>query len=243
MAGKRKAAEADVNSEEGRMTRSSYKFCETIDVLVGPEKKRFGVPKKVLRDRSGFFDRAMRFNETNGNGDKPIELADEEPVNFDLYLFVVYKGSFACTTPDLDRDDWLLRGLVNTYVLADKIQDPDAADVLIDMILEHITEDDAVTALETVFEAWDMAPDKSTLRLLLLDDLVIGRKPEWLRYWLASEKYIPGDLACAIGQKYAALAVDMKLDFGEYQLRAKVAGTYHNGSDLHLDFTASVKRP
>ncbi|KAK5710632.1 hypothetical protein LTR17_018807 [Elasticomyces elasticus] len=251
MAGKRKATEADIDSEGGRMTRSrtantpgpevvveedeGLTFADTIDVLVGPEGRRFGVPKHLVQLGSGFFDGAIRFNEQNKKGDKPIELIDDRPK---------HSTNISTVEVDLATDEWFLQGLVNTCVLADKIRDQRAADKMIGKILNHVLTLKPESA--ALLEAWNLAPQKSTLRQLIVDVFVIEQQPEWVKYWLDSEDF-PGDLARAIGQRYAALAIDMQADWLErtrdHRLRFANEEDYYRDSELNLDFARSVERP
>ncbi|KAK5679881.1 hypothetical protein LTS10_007829 [Elasticomyces elasticus] len=224
MAEKRKATEADIDSEGGRMTRS-----RTANTP-GPEE--------VVEEDEGF-------NEQNKKGDKPIELIDDLPETFDQYLHVLYSLSFETRVEvDLGTDEWFLQGLVNTYVLADKIRDQRAADKMIGKILNHVLtfKPESVALLE----AWNLAPQKSTLRQLIVDVFVIEQQPEWVKYWLDSEDF-PGDLARAIGQRYAALAIDMQADWLErtrdHRLRFANEEDYYRDSELNLDFARSVERP
>ncbi|KAK5701909.1 hypothetical protein LTR97_004727 [Elasticomyces elasticus] len=259
MAGKRKAAEADVNSKGGPTTRlkmtkvpghqavaDSLRFTDTIDVHVGPDKTRFSIPKALLRFSSKFFDGAIRFNEQNKNGDKPIELIEEDPFTFDLYLHTLYSIKFGVMEEETAEamDEWFMQYVVEVYVLAIFLQDERAADTIMHEALSHVI--GCRPRPETKIEVWKRTPDKCTLRHLLVDSFVFEMKPEWLRYYLDADNF-PGDLARAIAQRYAALAVDKPLDWltriTEHRLLYLDYEAYSRGDDIDRAFSGPVEQP
>ena len=128
-----------------------YDFTQTFDVLVGPEKKRFTVYHDMMTDRSGFF-KAARSSRWTDDPRTPTDLTDHDPEDFANYLQLVYGGG--CIPPDEELTQYVKDGtpearssaayrlyndhyeaLFKLYILADKLEDLKAANLVMDEIL------------------------------------------------------------------------------------------------------------
>ncbi|KAK5717558.1 hypothetical protein LTR17_016001 [Elasticomyces elasticus] len=217
----------------------SLTHAATIDVLVGPIARRFGIPKNLIRSRSGFIDAAIRFNEQNKTGNEPIELLRDIPSIFDQYLHVLY-------SQDLDRpedqedDEWLINGLIKPYRLANKLHDQVSADTLIDKIAAHTQDSDLkqLTA-ENLIRAWELAPPESTLCNVLVDSVILQLAPVNINYYLSARDF-PRDFALEIARKLAATAAGLRAEWTD-QLSdsfdaSRTAGAYHRSGTIDQKF-------
>ncbi|KAK5710631.1 hypothetical protein LTR17_018806 [Elasticomyces elasticus] len=217
----------------------SLTHAATIDVLVGPIARRFGVPKNLIRSRSGFIDAAIRFNEQNKTGNEPIELLRDVPSIFDQYLHVLYSQDLV-RPEDQEDDEWLINGLIKPYRLANKVQDQVSADTLIDKIAAHTQDSDLkqLTA-ENLIRAWEMAPPESTLCNVLVDSVILQLAPVNLNYYLSARDF-PRDFALEIARKLAATAVGLRAEWTD-QLSdsfdaSRTAGAYHRSGTIDQKF-------
>lgn len=120
---------------------SSLNYFDDVQVLVGPEKKRFMVYKEEICSRSSFFQARCsgRWNKPTGEP-KPIDLTDEEPSTFNLYLRVLYSGKveFDDIEEPLPGEEGIPQHsrercrMAKAYILADKLQDLKSCNILID---------------------------------------------------------------------------------------------------------------
>lgn len=166
-----------------------HDFSRSFDVLVGPEKKRFSVVHDILTARSGFFE-ASRSARWKKDSSIPTDLSDHDPQEFSDYLALIYTGDLSCSDATLsqwyiencpDEDErWAeigtahveyLQNLASLYVLADKLDDPVSANLIIDKFVKIY--DDSGNILLPSLATWiyEHTPPKSPLRNVVLDTL------------------------------------------------------------------------
>lgn len=135
-------------------------FTNHVEVLVGKEKKSFMVHKDVICARSSFFEAACSARWTR-SPQKPIELLEESVKHFDIYLNIVYNSTVDAALPEEEgltsEDPEIVSRLVATYILADKLGDIEAANIIIDEIIRETEktkwlpdESDITIAVETL---------------------------------------------------------------------------------------------
>ncbi|KAK6430829.1 hypothetical protein LTR95_013014 [Oleoguttula sp. CCFEE 5521] len=106
---------------------------KTFEVLVGTggHQKRYTIHDDNVVHRSSFFRSAR--SSPWCNGAKPVDLTDESPHNFEIYMHCVLTGEVDITT----FDNGALRYIeyFETYALADKLGDLEVANVVIDSLI------------------------------------------------------------------------------------------------------------
>ena len=135
------------------------------------------MPKAILLSRSPFFKAACSERWENNEVTKAIELPEDDPAVFGFYLHCVYKDIVNVRDTDelLDGEDGLdasskmtLR-MVETYSLADKLMDCRTANLVIDNLIEQMTEDGKIPGGYAINAAFDSTTDSSPLQRLMVD--------------------------------------------------------------------------
>lgn len=165
-----------------------YDFSQSFDVLVGPEKKRFSVPRDILIERSGFFE-AARSPRWKQDPSDPTDLSDHDPQEFSSYLEIVYTGKLSysddklaqwygegchqdqyeqVSTARCRREQWL----AILYVLADKLQDPLSANIAMDNFLDAHNKARMVLDPSLIRYVYGHTPPESPLRHVVRDTMV-----------------------------------------------------------------------
>lgn len=171
---------------EGHITKNRrYDSTQTFHVLLGPEKKRFTVYHDMLTDRSGFF-KAARSSHWTEDPQTPTKLTDHNPETFTNYLQLIYGGG--CIQPDEELTQYAktrerifdtarllfthYKALSKLYVLADKLEDLESANVIMDAIL--LFGDEYARLLHPALTKFvhDSTPPDSPLRNIVRDTIV-----------------------------------------------------------------------
>lgn len=112
-------------------------------MLVGPQQKRFTIHKHIISARSTFFESAFSGRWTEASNSKTIELPEHDVNIFDIYLRCVYNNNVKIRAEiDIlgDNDNKhaaLEKQLIRAWILADKLGDVAAANLLIDEMISH----------------------------------------------------------------------------------------------------------
>ncbi|KAF1362452.1 hypothetical protein EJ07DRAFT_77735, partial [Lizonia empirigonia] len=165
----------------------SFDAAATVAIQVGSATNRraFLVHKSILTARSEFFCRALN-GSWKESETKTVDLTEDVPETFDLYLNLVYKNQLPVATLDKDKLcalDWPnfskyigkeYRTLVDLYVLADKIQDIQAKNEALKAILQisHIRNHEGrwfTLPLVAIRKIYDCTPQGSSARSLCID--------------------------------------------------------------------------
>jgi hypothetical protein len=163
-------------------------YSHGFDVLVGPEKEQFYVHHGVLVIRSGFFE-AARSPDLLDDPHAPTELSEYDAEEFSDYLHLVYTG--AIVLPDGEVSKWIEQRapgtgldtvgdavsshfsvLVKLYVLADKLQDPKSANLIMDGIVEFCKDCNAIPTHGLKKGIYELTPPGSPLRTLIRDLMI-----------------------------------------------------------------------
>ncbi|KAF2660741.1 hypothetical protein K491DRAFT_774638 [Lophiostoma macrostomum CBS 122681] len=167
-----------------------------VEITVGSEKKEsFCVHKNLICERSAFFANALKPEWVKANG-KKIELQDDDPEIFSLYLQLLYTDKLPVKgreTPkssdnlkkssDREHDDfWRSKDaeciqICQLYILADKLQDVTSKNTVVDAIIELLQEievlEDADLGpfldFDVINRVYDGTPESSPLRRLMTD--------------------------------------------------------------------------
>ncbi|KAK3673039.1 hypothetical protein LTR78_007150 [Recurvomyces mirabilis] len=105
-------------------------FEDTLNILVGPAKKSFQVPKNLLCERSAFFKAACG-GRWQQEGTGIISLPEDCPNFFSAYLQILFRNEVTLSSDG----GATIRGLSSVYVLADKLCDLVAANLVMDAIV------------------------------------------------------------------------------------------------------------
>jgi hypothetical protein len=174
---------------------------------VGGERgESFWVHKDLISSRSDFFANALK-REWMKVKDRKIELPDDEPKIFALYLQLLYtdklpvkeieslrkSGDSGDSSDNDDSEYWKLKDaecleLCQLYILADELQDVTSTNTVIDAILgvfkEMVDMDDGDLGpfldFEVIKLVYDSTPMLSPLRQLMADHWVHRANKFWL---------------------------------------------------------------
>lgn len=172
-------------------------FTEEVEVLVGPEKKRFTPHKEIVCARSTFFKAACSERWNDSTGMKPIELPEDDPDTFDTYLYCVYKdevdvGDLLVARPgEGDGGKRMIARLggrlVTTYLLADKLGDVVTANLVIDKIMKLRDEEFLLPGGRATAIVSQATHSTSPLRRLFIDLYVLVASRAATQYILDRE--------------------------------------------------------
>ncbi|USP73218.1 hypothetical protein yc1106_00492 [Curvularia clavata] len=121
--------------------RAPHKTCmlDTVAIRVGTEGSMYTVHSAVLRKRSNFFASAMKPEWSGSNPSRPpIDLTDEDPAIFEIYVHWLYFRVLPTTAEDLDNTevDFEFCTLSKCYVLGEKLMDTAFKNAIIDAFTE-----------------------------------------------------------------------------------------------------------
>lgn len=166
------------------LTTLRFKFAETLTVRVGldDDAREFLVYSSTIKEHSTFFAAACSERWTSSGTLKGVvNLPDDHPLIFDLYLRCVHTGEvdlddlerFVFSGTDMsdpeERDEAVAR-FIRLYVLADKLGDCASANMIIDALIEYVGDDWWICNAH-IRLAFDNTPELSPLRRFLIDTL------------------------------------------------------------------------
>ncbi|KAF2851136.1 hypothetical protein T440DRAFT_507469 [Plenodomus tracheiphilus IPT5] len=207
----------DSNMDNGsEVSKSSETFSD----------KMFYVHKRVLCQTSGFFQAATK-PEWSGQGKKPIDLSDDDPKIFALYVQWLYTGIVAVKTMQEDSDaeasdeedverfekgsdemddlDISKRCLVKCYILGEKLMDAVYRDAIMDILLSICFVE--IPDANTIRIAYGGTPVASPLRKLMVDVWVwCGQSPQRTAVLSRERTLRKEDI---VGESAAEFAVDL----------------------------------
>ena len=154
-----------------------YNLNSTFDVAVGSEL--YTLHTTVFTERSAFFRAARKSEWLAGDLKKPVDLKDEDPEVFNTYTNCVYFGAEAlkCYSDGIEfcshsergtKSTGVFNALIRVYLLADKLQDPSAANMVIDEIIRFSDVADVVPDSH-FWDVYSRTPRNSPLRILMRD--------------------------------------------------------------------------
>ncbi|PVH85700.1 hypothetical protein DL98DRAFT_605307 [Cadophora sp. DSE1049] len=139
---------------------------EFVTIYVGPKRKQFSVHKKLLRSSAPFFDKAVQENAFKEGAEGVLELPDDHPVAFALYVEWIYRA----TIPDGHSQSYV-DGLYNLWIFSDRLCLPTTT--LKDTVMDKIQDVSSTYNLEPstamVRMVFDQTPKRSHLRLYCID--------------------------------------------------------------------------
>ena len=150
----------------------------TVHVGEGDNKKDYPIPKGLFCRRSKFINSAVSAEWTARLGRpqkvKEVDLSDDDPDIFEIYLLCVLGN--VVTAEDLDyrhptriQSDDVFARLICTYVLADKLGDPQTTNMIADRMARYSEDHRRVPKAGIVAYACEATVKTSPLRTLLLD--------------------------------------------------------------------------
>ncbi|KAK5126884.1 hypothetical protein LTR08_004551 [Meristemomyces frigidus] len=207
--------------------RARLTFGETIEVLVGAGKRSFTVHKDVICSRSSFLKAAC---EQWMKERKPVELLDDEPHVFDLWLQCVYLQK----PPAVENHAVTFELLYGTYILSDKLGDLRSANLVIDEIVRLNDKAKKLPSIEADALAWSGTPANSRLRVLLVDYFVLELNASTFESCISM---MPVDMVVAIAKKFRFLKENNEHRKGKEVYWKRVSSQpkchYHQHDDSH----------
>ena len=119
----------------------------------------------MLADRSTFFEAAFSGRWTDSTESKPIELIDDQPETFNVYLRCAYQG--LCKVEWFKAERFL--PLFELYILADKLGDLQACNSVVKEIMRYSDEIRDIPGIDAVKLCFGQTPESSPLRRLIVD--------------------------------------------------------------------------
>lgn len=153
----------------------------TILVGRGPDARAFAVHLDHLIKSSDYFKAAMGGEWIEGDSEK-ISLEEDDPKVFQYYMDFLYSQGLNATRPaNFDAAEGLLSGLLDAYILSDKLQDDEFGNIVMNAILVLCNtvfpgpkagdrERFLVIDTEMISKAWSNLPKDSPLRRFILDE-------------------------------------------------------------------------
>jgi hypothetical protein len=213
-----------------------------IEVLVGKHRKSFSVHKNIVCARSPFFAAACseRWIESKS---KSIELPEDDPDVFDIYLHCVYTNcvDVGDTEEALESEDGFdeherecLR-LLNTYILADKVGDVITSNMVIDEIILMSEETDLLPSSKVTGIAASTAPPETPIYQLYLDFYVYEAGVSAIQTF--KRGYVPEAFMLSVLEEKTKLSEDNRTvkieDVFEYGFTTNHKCRYHRHDNEH----------
>ncbi|KAK4553605.1 hypothetical protein LTR86_009401 [Recurvomyces mirabilis] len=158
-------SEAAMAKASPSLKKMRIDFLNTVTVLVGETKKAFQIPEGLLCQRSDFFKVACNERwqkEVQG----PLALPEDDPQTFSTYLQILYQDQVVAAD---NEADWF-KEMSTNYVLADKLCDTFATNLIMDSIVGYLhgSECEAAPSPTTVSLIYSSTATGSPLRGLLV---------------------------------------------------------------------------
>ncbi|KAI4655898.1 hypothetical protein J4E93_000614 [Alternaria ventricosa] len=150
------------------------------------KQRIFHIHKSVLCKTSAFFQNATK-PEWSGPTPRPIDLSDECPSTFHLYVQWLYSGKIAVKTKPLSDSDTGDRkresvnqhSMIQSYVLGERLMDPTFQNAVLQCLIECVEQEDSYPGDQTIKTAYKRTTKHSPLRKLLVDFWVWHGDSEW----------------------------------------------------------------
>ncbi|KAK5092953.1 hypothetical protein LTR70_005183 [Exophiala xenobiotica] len=114
-----------------RPEASQFALSEVITVIVGEERKRFGVHKDILCIESDFFAGCLSSGMKEAES-KQVELLNDRPEAFGLILNCLYDSAFRTRAPATPTTT--LDSLIHAWMLADRLLMESGQNAMMDVI-------------------------------------------------------------------------------------------------------------
>ncbi|KAI4922003.1 hypothetical protein J4E90_000431 [Alternaria incomplexa] len=150
------------------------------------EERIFHIHKGVLCKTSAFFRNATK-PEWTAPTPRPIDLSDERPDIFYLYVQWLYNGKIAVETMSSSDSDAEVRkhenvnfhSLIQSYILGEKLMDTTFQNSVLKCLIECVKQEDNFPSDLTVKLAYERTTKHSPLRKLLVDFWVWYGCSDW----------------------------------------------------------------
>lgn len=149
-------------------------FSEYITVIVGPQRKDFRAHRDLLTHYSGYFKVALRRNVRTENQNKRIELSDDDPEIFAIFMKFMYEQRLfnaLKAAPGTPGSDWIpisAMTLCETYVFGQRRNVPALKNTALNLLILKQLEDTFVSE-NTIKYVYENTAEGSGPRMLLSD--------------------------------------------------------------------------
>ncbi|KAF2653804.1 hypothetical protein K491DRAFT_569063, partial [Lophiostoma macrostomum CBS 122681] len=147
----------------------SFICTDLVRVIVGKddEQKTFYVHEGLICARSKFFFNAMK-KEWSESEDKRVQLPDDEPDLFGLYLTLLYTDTLPINHKSISGSAQFLQ-LVRLYILADKVMDVKSRNTIMHTLLVRNAKDAALPSSESIRVLYKNTTPQCPARRLFVD--------------------------------------------------------------------------
>lgn len=205
-------------------------------VVVGAEKQCFYIHPSALAARSKFFEAALK-KEWRPNNEQPVELPEDDPDSFNIYLRWLYFGNVALQPTGLSvllDSDLSYLSLAKLYSLGEKLLDTYFQDCVINaMVLRSRNEANSNQcsypghpAIQTIYRG---TPSTSPARRLLVDIWAGLGEETWILHGVKDQSEVNHefiiDLSKALLKNRVVLDKDRKI---YASLKVGIPCAYHN---------------
>lgn len=175
--------EAEVTALEGKATNENTTSAETSISLSdgntsnGVNERVFYIHKNVLGKSSAFLQKRMK-TEWSGTSPRPIDLTDEDPDNFEIYLQWLYSQMIAMSQypEDSDKDFDVFAQL---YLLGEKLMDCTFQNRVLDAIIHMMEETVRYPSDDFISKIYKGTVKASPARKLMVDIWVYKARLTW----------------------------------------------------------------
>jgi hypothetical protein len=202
-------SEKAINAAGRSGKKARLDFSSILEVHVGDEGC-FLVPVNRITQRSKVLRGHYLQQAVDGDEIPIIDLPKEDRFLFDIYLQVVYQNEVVLPLHvDEARDPhWVIRALIRTYMLAERLEDMTSCNILVDGLIEFCSRHELVFNSEDWKLIFHGKYKGLVLRKLAVDFCVIATQPDFLKTQM---RQMPSELAIGCVAKFADLRHEMLL--------------------------------
>ncbi|KAF2443933.1 hypothetical protein P171DRAFT_444196 [Karstenula rhodostoma CBS 690.94] len=163
--------DARVPETQRSREQASVLLSSVVTILVGPpeQNQTFFIHKDLIVRRAPFFRNALGSDWAESD-QNTVKLPEDDPSTFFLYIQLLYTGTLSLKGADPE-----FTKLINLYILAEKLQDVETRNIVMDTLLATVfpPEGEGRTGylpnLENVQLIFDGTPEGSPLREYVVD--------------------------------------------------------------------------
>lgn len=157
---------------------------------MGKQKEVFDVHENLIRASSPFFDKAMS-DSWQKSTQEHIELPDDDPEIFGIYVHWLYRGTLPVYTKAKDKVEWL--NILKSHTFGDKVLDNSFQNTAIYALIEKCTTlgegKTGCPNIDAIQHVYGNTSGSSPIRKLFLDMYVYAANKTSVQKW--QEEDIP----------------------------------------------------
>ena len=169
--------------------------------------------KSIIIRRSKFFATAASERWQRNSSLETIELPEDDPDIFDIYLHCIYSNAMDVGDPeeylqgetsDMSAQQTVFYRTAKTYMLADKLGDVMAANICLNSMIRHSSTIHVLPTGHTIELVFNETMETSLLRRMIVDLFVFEAHIDAIKT-VTQDPRIPRAFLCAVLEKKAKL--------------------------------------